>query len=110
MNEPPLVLADEPTGNLDTETSDQVFDLLRKQNANRATTFLIVTHNPDLARRCDRVVELVDGAVEHGEVVFALAAAGIVWLVMARTVFGVERHGIGYGQPVSHPLQEADLI
>ena len=65
MNEPPLVLADEPTGNLDTETSDQVFQLLREQNAQRATTFLIVTHNPDLARRCDRVVELVDGAVVY---------------------------------------------
>ena len=65
MNEPPLVLADEPTGNLDTETSDQVFDLLREQNAQRATTFLIVTHNPDLACRCDRVVELVDGTVVY---------------------------------------------
>ena len=65
MNEPPLVLADEPTGNLDTETSDQVFQLLREQNAQRATTFLIVTHNPDLARRCDRVVELIDGAVVY---------------------------------------------
>jgi lipoprotein-releasing system ATP-binding protein len=65
MNEPPLVLADEPTGNLDTETSDQVFELLREQNARRATSFLLVTHNPDLARRCDRVVELVDGVVVY---------------------------------------------
>ena len=65
MNDPPLVLADEPTGNLDTETSNQVFDLLRKRNTERATAFLIVTHNPALAHRCDRVVELVDGAVVY---------------------------------------------
>ena len=65
MNDPPLVLADEPTGNLDTETSDQVFDLLRQRNAEAETAFLIVTHNPTLARRCDRVVELIDGAVTY---------------------------------------------
>jgi lipoprotein-releasing system ATP-binding protein len=65
MNEPPLVLADEPTGNLDTETSDQVFDLLRQQNADSSTAFLIVTHDWDLARRCERVIELVDGAVVY---------------------------------------------
>jgi lipoprotein-releasing system ATP-binding protein len=65
MNDPPLVLADEPTGNLDTETSDQVFDLLRQRNAERETAFLIVTHNPALALRCDRVIELVDGNVVY---------------------------------------------
>ena len=61
MNEPPLVLADEPTGNLDTETSDQVFALLRQRNADEGTSFLIVTHDPSLARRCERVIKLVDG-------------------------------------------------
>ena len=65
MNDPPLVLADEPTGNLDTETSDQVFDLLQERNADSSTAFLIVTHDWDLARRCQRVVELVDGAVVY---------------------------------------------
>ena len=65
MNDPPLVLADEPTGNLDTETSEQVFDLLRERNVERETTFLIVTHNPSIARRCERVIELVDGAVVY---------------------------------------------
>ncbi len=63
MNDPPLVLADEPTGNLDTETSDQVFDLLRRQNVDQGTAFLIVTHNPAIARGCDRIIKLVDGAV-----------------------------------------------
>jgi lipoprotein-releasing system ATP-binding protein len=65
MNDPPLVLADEPTGNLDTETSEQVFALLRERNVERETTFLIVTHNPSIARRCERVIELVDGAVVY---------------------------------------------
>jgi lipoprotein-releasing system ATP-binding protein len=63
MNDPPLVLADEPTGNLDMETSDQVMELLLRRNSESSTAFLIVTHDPDLARRCERVIELVDGAV-----------------------------------------------
>ena len=58
---PALVLADEPTGNLDTKSSDAVFALLRKVNLDSGTTFLIVTHDPRLAQRCDRIIELVDG-------------------------------------------------
>ena len=60
---PPLVLADEPTGNLDTQTADGIFTLLRRFNRERGTTFLIVTHDPRLAARCDRIVRLVDGRV-----------------------------------------------
>jgi lipoprotein-releasing system ATP-binding protein len=53
--EPPLVLADEPTGNLDTASSDEVFALLRRMHAElRGTSFLVVTHDPRLAARCDR--------------------------------------------------------
>ncbi len=61
---PDLVLADEPTGNLDTKSADSVFELLREVNRDSHTTFLIVTHNVDLARRCDRIVEVVDGRIE----------------------------------------------
>jgi lipoprotein-releasing system ATP-binding protein len=61
--DPPLVLADEPTGNLDTRSADGVFALLREVNDRRGTTFLIVTHDPRLAQRCDRIVELVDGRI-----------------------------------------------
>ena len=58
---PALVLADEPTGNLDTNSADGVFDVLRQVNESSGTTFLIVTHDPRLAQRCDRIIELVDG-------------------------------------------------
>ena len=60
---PALVLADEPTGNLDTKSADGVFDVLRDINEASGTTFLIVTHDPRLAQRCDRIVELVDGRI-----------------------------------------------
>jgi len=61
--EPPLVLADEPTGNLDTAASDEVFVLLRRMHAERGVSFVVVTHDPRLAARCDRLVELVDGRI-----------------------------------------------
>lgn len=61
--EPPLVLADEPTGNLDTASSNEVFALLRRIHAERGTSFVVVTHDPRLAMRCDRLVELVDGRI-----------------------------------------------
>jgi lipoprotein-releasing system ATP-binding protein len=60
---PRLVLADEPTGNLDTRSADGVFALLRDFNGRARTTFLVVTHDPRLAARCDRIVEVVDGRI-----------------------------------------------
>jgi lipoprotein-releasing system ATP-binding protein len=63
MNQPALVLADEPTGNLDRESADQVMELLKEINAESKTTFLISTHDPDIARRCDRRITIVDGRV-----------------------------------------------
>ena len=63
IGDPALVLADEPTGNLDTQSADTVFDLLRAFNERQQTTFLIVTHDPRLAARCDRIIELVDGRI-----------------------------------------------
>jgi len=62
--DPPLVLADEPTGNLDTEAGAQVIRLLRSFNKRRDTAFLIVTHDQHIADRCDRVVHMVDGHVD----------------------------------------------
>ena len=72
--EPPLVLADEPTGNLDTAASDEVFALMRRMHAQRKISFLIVTHDPRLAARCDRVIEIVDGRIVRDEAVIAAAA------------------------------------
>ena len=63
VQEPALVLADEPTGNLDTASSDDVFVQLRRMHAERGVTFVIVTHDPRLGARCDRMVELVDGKI-----------------------------------------------
>jgi lipoprotein-releasing system ATP-binding protein len=60
---PRLILADEPTGNLDTVTADEVFSLLREFNRDHGSACLIVTHDPRLAARCDRTIELVDGRV-----------------------------------------------
>ena len=58
---PALVLADEPTGNLDTESANGVFELMRRFNTEHGTAFLVVTHDPRIAARCDRVLEIVDG-------------------------------------------------
>ena len=69
--DPPLVLADEPTGNLDTASSDEVFVVLRRIHAERGTSFVVVTHDPRLAARCDRVVELVDGTIARDVAVTA---------------------------------------
>ena len=63
VRSPQLVLADEPTGNLDTRSSDGIFELLRRFNRDFGTALLIVTHDPRLAARCDRIIEMVDGRI-----------------------------------------------
>jgi lipoprotein-releasing system ATP-binding protein len=61
---PPLVLADEPTGNLDTQTGDEVFALIKELNRRWGVTFILVTHNEKLSAQADRVVRMVDGKIE----------------------------------------------
>jgi lipoprotein-releasing system ATP-binding protein len=63
MNHPPLLLADEPTGNLDTGTADSVFALFRRLLLEEGSAALVVTHDPRLAKRTDRVLSLVDGRI-----------------------------------------------
>jgi len=67
VQEPPLVLADEPTGNLDTASSDEVFVQLRRMHAELGVTFIVVTHDARLGARCDRLIELVDGKIARDE-------------------------------------------
>ncbi len=61
---PKVVLAYEPTGNLDTATGEDLFNLLMRLNKDRKITFVIVTHNESLSRRCHRVLRMVDGRLE----------------------------------------------
>ena len=63
VNKPSIILADEPTGNLDTATSRVVEDMLFRLNQERGITLVIVTHDPDLAQRCGRQVRIADGRV-----------------------------------------------
>ena len=67
INNPKVVLADEPTGNLDRRSSEAVHKLLWDLNAESGQTFVIVTHNSELAKQVDRVVQLVDGKVVDTE-------------------------------------------
>ena len=64
---PSLLLADEPTGNLDTKSANTVFGLMHEVNRDQGMAVLFVTHNPDLARRCDRIIEVVDGCIVQGQ-------------------------------------------
>src|SRR5512135_876660 len=61
IQEPEVVLADEPTGNLDTATGNDLFELFLELNKNRGITFVVVTHNKSLSDRCHRVLEMADG-------------------------------------------------
>lgn len=60
---PAIVLGDEPTGNLDTKTGDMVYELLRQLNKEYNQTFIVVTHNDDMALKADRIIRLVDGKI-----------------------------------------------
>lgn len=63
MNNSDIILADEPTGNLDSESSKQIYKLLREINLKFKTTFIIVTHDPRISDMCDRVIEIMDGRI-----------------------------------------------
>ena len=69
--EPALLLADEPTGNLDVATGRAVMDLLFDMQARRGTTLLLITHDPSLAARCDRQIHMRDGLIESTAAIFA---------------------------------------
>lgn len=63
INNPKIILADEPTGNLDSDTTEQVYELLRKINETYKTTFIIITHDRHIAEKADRIIEIKDGRI-----------------------------------------------
>ena len=63
MNRPKMILADEPTGNLDSDTTEQIYQLMREINRKLGTTFLIITHDQHIAEKTDRIIEIKDGRV-----------------------------------------------
>ena len=62
---PKIVLADEPTGNLDTKTGDEIMKLLKELNKEEKRTIILVTHEPDIAAQARRIIKIKDGTVDH---------------------------------------------
>ena len=71
VNNPAIVWADEPTGDLDTKTANEVMGLMHELNREQGQTFVIVTHDPSIAARCHRTIYMVDGLIEREEMVVA---------------------------------------
>lgn len=69
INQPKILFADEPTGNLDTETGEHIEELIFNLNKNKQTTLVMVTHDIELANQCDRIIRLKNGKVESDELV-----------------------------------------
>lgn len=76
VNDPAIILADEPTGNLDTKSGDEVMEILLSLNRERGTTLVIVTHDPEVAEQTRRIIHIRDGVVEGEEILKPQPAAG----------------------------------
>jgi putative ABC transport system ATP-binding protein len=79
INRPQLVLADEPTGNLDSRTGSGIIDLLLHLREEHGVTIVLATHDPQIAARCDRVIRLVDGQVADEVDLGSGDEAGSAW-------------------------------
>lgn len=69
MNNPKIILADEPTGNLDSESSETIYNIMRDINKKFNTTFIIITHNDRIAQKADRIIEIKDGRIIQDKIV-----------------------------------------
>lgn len=69
INNPALVLADEPTGNLDSKNSAEIMDLLRTSNRRYNQTLIVITHDPNIALQADRIITITDGSIQKDEVI-----------------------------------------
>jgi ABC-type lipoprotein export system ATPase subunit len=67
INNPPLLLADEPTGNLDSSTTEEIMDTFEQLNKQEGLTIVIVTHEPDVGSHCGRIIRMRDGRVENDD-------------------------------------------
>lgn len=65
VSDPQIIIADEPTGNLDSQKSNEIVDLLKKLNHEKKITLIVITHDPDVAKQAARVLEIHDGKVHH---------------------------------------------
>lgn len=63
ITSPAIILADEPTGNLDSKSSDEIVELLKKSNRDYNQTIVMITHNMDIAKEADRIIKIEDGKV-----------------------------------------------
>jgi putative ABC transport system ATP-binding protein len=88
INDPPIVLADEPTGNLDSRTGAEIIDLLLRLRAERGVTVVLATHDSQVAARCDRVVRLHDGRISDDVDVGALVDVQATLRRLGRTAPG----------------------
>lgn len=64
ITNPSIILADEPTGNLDTKSSEEIVDLLKKSNRDYKQTIIMITHNVEIAKQADRIITLEDGRIK----------------------------------------------
>jgi predicted ABC-type transport system involved in lysophospholipase L1 biosynthesis ATPase subunit len=65
INEPKVIFADEPTGNLDSKTGEKIIELLHNLNKEKGQTFVLVTHDDKIAKESSRIIRLIDGRIEH---------------------------------------------
>jgi len=100
VNDPLLVLADEPTGELDSKTSLEIVDLMKKINEEKGTTFIVVTHDSEVAKKTDRIIFLRDGKVSREEVVKSESLEDV--MILKNSTFG---HQV-VSQEVTDPYME----